>query len=266
MSVKIIITAPRGKMGRLITQCAAAREDIEIVGALGPEGRDYIGKDLGDVAMVGRSLGVPVVSDLKEIIDKADVIIDFSTVEEGRRILKQAVAHGKALVCGTTGFTEEDRAAFAEAGKTIPCMLAANTSRLVNILYKLVREAAALAPNTDAEILEMHDAKKLDAPSGTAKELGAFIAEARSQKTEDVTRYGRQGRCPRNDGEIAFHSIRGGDISSSHTVYLVGTGERLELTHHSQSFMCFATGAVDCALYLADKPAGSYTVQDCFGL
>ncbi|WP_273225806.1 4-hydroxy-tetrahydrodipicolinate reductase [Mogibacterium timidum] len=264
--MKLLVVGPRGKMGRLITGIAAEREDITLVGGVAPSGRDYIGTDLGEVAMIGRSLGVPVVSDVEELIDKCDVIIDFATVEQAMVTLEAAVRHKKALICGTTGFNAEQRSTFEEAGKVIPVMLAANTSRLVNVMYKLIEDATKLAGDVDIEILDMHDNTKLDSPSGTAKEIGEIVAAAREKALHDVDRYGREGRCPRRHGEIAFHSIRGGDISSSHTTYFVGPGERLEITHHSQSFKCFAAGAVDCAVFLGKQSVGSYTVQDCFGL
>ena len=264
--MKLLVVGPRGKMGRLITAIAADREDITVVGGVAPADRDYIGKDIGEVAMIGRVLDAPVVSDIEELIDDCDVIIDFATVEQAMITLEAAKKHKKALICGTTGFSQEQREAFEEAGKTIPVMLAANTSRLVNVMYKLIEDATKLAGDVDVEILDMHDSPKLDSPSGTAKEIGELVAKTRGESLHDVDRYGRQGRCPREHGEIAFHSIRGGDISSSHTTYFVGLGERLEITHHSQSFKCFAAGAVDCAIYLSKQPVGSYTVQDCFGL
>lgn len=264
--MKLLIVGPRGKMGRLITEIAANRNDIEIVGGVCPSGRPYIGSDIGEVAMIGKTIGAPVSSDIEELIDKCDVIIDFATVEQGMKTLVAAVNHKKALVCGTTGFNDDQRAEFMKAGQTIPVMLAANTSRLVNVMYKLIGDATKLAGDVDVEILDMHDNTKLDSPSGTAKEIGEIVAKARGQKISEIDRYGREGRCPREHGEIAFHSIRGGDISSSHTTYFIGLGERLEITHHSQSFKCFAAGAVDCAVFLSKQPIGSYTVQDCFGL
>ena len=113
--MKVIVIGPKGKMGKLITQVAAEREDFELTAGVGPKGRDYIGADLGTVAMVGRELGVPVTDDLESVIDNCDVIIDFSTKEMAMDVLEQAVAHGKALVCGTTGFTEEEIQKFKEA-------------------------------------------------------------------------------------------------------------------------------------------------------
>ena len=102
--MKVIVVAPKGKMGKLITQIAASRDDMKLLAGIGPKGRDYIGDDLGLVAMTGRKLGVPVVDDLESVIDSSDVIIDFSTREMAMTVLNLAIAHKKALVCGTTGF------------------------------------------------------------------------------------------------------------------------------------------------------------------
>ena len=155
--MKLIVMGPRGKMGREVTAAAAARPQIQIVGGVGAPGRDYIGSDIGSVAWIG-SLGAPVVDDLSEIIDECDAIIDFTNVEESMKVLRLAVARGKALVCGTTGFSEEQRQAFADAGASIPVMLSANTSRLVTVMYQLLAAAAAYGGNDlDVEIVDMHD-------------------------------------------------------------------------------------------------------------
>ena len=164
--MKVIVIGPRGKMGKLITQVAASRDDMELVGAIAPKGRDYIGKDLGTVAMTGFELGVPVTDDLESIID-------FSTKEMAMEVLDLAIAHKKALVCGSTGFSTEEMKRFEEAGKQIPMLYAANTSKLVNIMNKLLElVTATLKDEIDIEILEMHDQWKKDAPSGTSKEMG----------------------------------------------------------------------------------------------
>ena len=260
--MKLIITAPRGKMGHLNTEIAAARDDIEIVGGIGPMGRDYIGEDLGKVAMIGKELGVSVYDDIEKIIDECDCVLDFSTVEEGMKILEACKAHGKALVCGTTGFSAEQKAEFDRAGEVIPVMLAANTSRMVNVMSKLLAQAAAaLGDSCDIEILDMHDNKKLDSPSGTAKELGETMAEAMGTTLEDAD-YGHAAGGPRKKGNITFHSFRGGDTPSSHIVYFAGTGERMEIAHHSINWKCFASGAVDATVWLAKQPKGSYVISD----
>lgn len=265
--MKVIVIGPRGKMGKLITQVAASREDMELIAGVGPKGRDYIGKDLGTVAMVGRELGVPVVDDLESVIDDCDVIIDFSTKETGMKVLDLAIAHKKALVNGATGFSPEEMQRFYDAASTIPMLYAANTSKLVNIMNKLLELVAKTAGNDlDIEILEMHDQWKKDTPSGTSKEMGETIAHALGKEFTDIARQGRRENGPRENGTIGYHSLRAGNIPSSHTVYFGGMGERLEITHHSYNWECFARGACDCAAYLADKGPGFYTIKDVLNL
>lgn len=265
--MKVIVIGPRGKMGKLITQAAASREDMELIAGIAPKGREYIGADLGTVAMVGRELGVPVTDSLDPVIDECDVIIDFSTKEMGMKVLDLAIEHKKALVCGTTGFTEERMARFHDAGSVIPMLYAANTSKLVNIMNKLLELVAATAgEDLDIEILEMHDQWKKDAPSGTSKEMGEIMAKALGKDLGDLAVYGRSGSSPREKGCIGYHSLRAGNIPSSHTVYFGGMGERLEITHHSYNWECFARGACDCASFLADKAPGFYTIKDVLNI
>lgn len=265
--MKVVVIGPRGKMGKLITQVAASREDMELVAGVAPKGRDYIGADLGQVAMVGRDLGVPVVDDLAAVIEQCDVVIDFSTKEMAMEVLEQAVAHKKALVCGTTGFSPGEVQKFREAAQVIPMLYAANTSKLVNVMNKLLELVAqTVGEEADIEILEMHDQWKKDAPSGTSKEMGEIMAHVMGKELKDMAVYGREGVSPREKGTIGYHSLRAGNIPSSHTVYFGFMGERLEITHHSYNWECFARGACDCAAYLADKEPGYYTIQDVLHL
>lgn len=265
--MKVIVIGPRGKMGKLITQTAASREDMQLIAGIGPKGRDYIGQDLGTAAMLGRTLDVPVVDNLESVIDNCDVIIDFTTREMSMKVLELSAAHKKALVCGTTGFSEEEMQRFHKASEEIPMLYAANTSKLVNIMNKLIETVTlAVGNDLDIEILEMHDQWKKDAPSGTSKEMGEIIAHALGKELSDIARYGREGEAPREKGTIAYHSLRAGNIPSSHTVYFGGMGERLEITHHSYNWECFARGACDCAAYLADKKPGFYTIKNVLNL
>ena len=266
--MKLIIVAPRGKMASLIVADAAGREDIEIVAGIGPKGRDYIGKDIGEVAMIGRKAGAPVVDDLESVIDGADVVCDFSTVETGMEVLDSCLRHKKALVVGTTGFDAGQRARLEAASKEIPLMIAANTDRMVNVMRKLLMEAAAqLYDETDIEMVDMHDNTKLDSPSGTARELVESMGEAVGRDLVSDAVYGRPlGRHPREKGKVTFHAIRGGDTPSSHTVYFFGDGERLEITHHCLNWKGCAKGAVNACIWMADKPAGLYGIRDSMGL
>lgn len=265
--MRVIVVGPRGKMGRLITKVAAERENMELVAGVAPKGRDYIGKDLGAVAAIGYDLGVSVVDNLESVIQRCDVIIDFSTKEMAMEVVKLAVEYQKALVCGTTGFTEIEFAEFEKASQKIPMLYAANTSKLVNVMNKLLELVAkAVGEETDIEILEMHDQWKKDAPSGTSKEMGEMIASALGKELKDIAVYGREGESPRQKGSIGYHSLRAGNIPSSHTVYFGGMGERLEITHHSYNWECFARGACDCAAYLEGKGAGFYTIKDVLAI
>ena len=264
---KVIVVGPKGKMGKLITQVIANRDDLELIAGIGPKGRDYIGSDLGSAAMVGRELGVPVVDDLESVIDKCDVIIDFSTKENGMEVLDLAIKYKKALVNGTTGFSAEEMQRFKDAANEIPMLYAANTSKLVNVMNKLLELVASTVGNElDIEILEMHDQWKKDAPSGTSKEMGEVMAHALGKELNEIKVHGREGVSPRVPGTIGYHSLRAGNIPSSHTVFFGGMGERLEITHHSYNWECFARGAVDCAAFLEGKEAGFYTIKDVLNL
>ncbi len=264
---KVIVVGPRGKMGKLITQVAANRDDLTLVAGVGPKGRDYIGNDLGSVAMVGRELNVPVVDDLESVIDQCDVIIDFSTKEMAMDVLDLAIKYKKALVNGTTGFSADEMQRFKDAASEIPMLYAANTSKLVNVMNKLLElVTATVGSELDIEILEMHDQWKKDAPSGTSKEMGEVMAHALGKELEEIKVHGREGVSPRVPGTIGYHSLRAGNIPSSHTVFFGGMGERLEITHHSYNWECFARGAVDCAAFLEGKEAGFYTIKDVLNL
>jgi 4-hydroxy-tetrahydrodipicolinate reductase len=266
--MKLIITAPKGKMASLIVADAAKRDDVEIVAGIGPAGRDYIGKDIGEVAMTGSLVGAPVVDNIESVINQADVVCDFSTVELGMEVLDACIRHKKALVVGTTGFSPEQRAKLEAAASEIPIMIAANTDRMVNVMRKLLMEAAQeLYDETDIEIVDMHDNKKLDAPSGTARELIESMGEAIGKDLVSDAGYGRpQGRHPREEGKVTFHAIRGGDTPSSHTVFFFGEGERLEITHHCLNWKGCAKGAVNACRWMASQPAGLYGIRESMGL
>ena len=134
----------------------------------------------------------------------------------------------------------------------------------MNKLIELV--AKTVGNEVDIEILEMHDQWKKDAPSGTSKEMGEVMAHALGKELKDIAVYGREGFSPRKTGTIGYHSLRAGNIPSSHTVYFGAMGERLEITHHSYNWECFARGACDCAAYLQGKKAGFYTIKDVLQL
>lgn len=265
--MKVIVTGPRGKMGKLITKEVAKRSDMELLGGIAPKGRDYIGLDIGLAIGTGEKYEALVYDNLIDIMDSCDVIIDYTTTEYSIEVIRLAKEYNKAVVCGTTGFSTDELEYIKDASKHIPIVYAANTSRLVNLMYELLSvTASAIGEFSDIEIIEMHDRNKKDAPSGTAREMGSVIAEVMNKKLNEIAVHGRFGKGERLPGSIGYHSIRSGDISSSHTVMFGLIGERLEITHHAYNWECFAKGACEAAAFVFGKEPGLYTVKDVLGL
>ena len=177
--------------------------------------------------------------------------------------LREATPRGIAQVIATTGFDDAQLAEIAAAAASSALVKAANFSLGVNAMIELVERAAAALPDYDLEVLEMHHGRKVDAPSGTALRLGEAAAAARDQMFDDVAVYHREGLTgPRPAGSIGLQTLRGGDTVGEHTVYLVGPGERIELTHRALSRDNFAAGAVRAAAWAVDQPPGLYSMQD----
>ncbi|KOR24857.1 4-hydroxy-tetrahydrodipicolinate reductase [Clostridium sp. L74] len=265
--MKIIVIGPRGKMGSLVIKSCYNNKDIELVAAVAPKGREYVGQDLGVVANLGRNIDCKVVDNLDNVIDKCDCIIDFTDPNTSMDVFEKALKSKKSVVCGTTGFSEEEINRINEISKEIPVVLAGNTSMVVNLMYKLVELAANTIGNmSDIEIIEMHDRYKKDAPSGTSLEIGEILAKTFSKELKELAQFGRYGKGEREEGKIVYHSLRAGDISSSHTVMFGLMGERLEITHHAHNWECFANGGCQAALFLKDKKPGIYSMKDVLGL
>ncbi|MFT5871985.1 MAG: 4-hydroxy-tetrahydrodipicolinate reductase [Clostridium sp.] len=265
--MNVIVIGPKGKMGKLIVKVVSSRQDMKLLYAIGPKGRDYISKDLGNTYNLGESIATTIVDDLDKVIDECDVIIDYSNPSTSMKVLESSLKTKKAVVCGTTGFSVEQLDRIKEISTKIPIVYAANTSRVINLMYSLLEIAASAIGNAaDIEIIEMHDRNKKDAPSGTSKEMGEVIAKALDKSLDEIAVYGRQGEDARVPGTIGYHSIRAGDISSSHTVLFGLQGERLEITHHAHNFECFAVGACEAASFIYGKDPGLYTVKDVMNL
>ncbi len=265
--MKLAISAPRGKMGRLVTREALKRPDeFEIVGGIGPKGRDYIGRDMGEAAKTD-VVGANTYDDVERVVAMSDGVVDFSTTECAMEVARACVKYKKPLMMGTTGFTEEQMAELEECAKIIPILIAHNTSKAVNLVYEIARMLTeAIGSESDIEIIEMHDSKKLDAPSGTSKELGEIIAGVRGESLADVADYGRKGKGLRQKDHIGYHSVRAGNIASSHTLMFGMEGERIEITHHAYDYGTFAKGALDGILFLQGKEPRVYAYKEVLGL
>jgi 4-hydroxy-tetrahydrodipicolinate reductase len=198
----------------------------------------------------------------------ADAVIDFTLPEALRAHLDACIALKRALVIGTTGLKDEHQGWIDAAAQHIPVLWAPNMSIGVTLLQQLVEQAAqALGPAYDVEVLEMHHRHKVDAPSGTALALGEAAARGLGRDLAANAVFGREGaEGPRKTSTIGFATLRGGDVIGEHTVFLAGSGERIELGHRATTRDTFAYGAIRAAQWLQDQPIGRYDMQDMLGL
>jgi 4-hydroxy-tetrahydrodipicolinate reductase len=250
-------------MGRAIAALAHASSDVQIVGAAAAPSDPAQGRDLGELAGTG-SLGVAVTADVASSLLGADVVIDFSTASAVKSLLLLAARSKIGIVSGTTNLDPETLAALDRAAQTVPVLWAPNMSLGVQVLAELVEQAVRrLGPGFDAEIVEIHHRKKVDAPSGTAKRLADAV---RNVRPTSVELHGRDGDVgARKDEELAVFGVRGGDVIGDHTVFLFGAGERIELTHRASSRDVFAHGALRAARFVSGKPPGRYAFADVLG-
>ena len=223
---RVLLVGAAGRMGKTVLDLAAADPKIDIVAQC----------DLGDP--------------IEPATENCHVIIDFSHPDAIDEVCRAASQHGKSLVIGTTGHSQEQRRMIQEAAQSLPIVFASNFSVGVNVLFWLTRKAAELLERDfDPEIIETHHKMKKDAPSGTAKTLAEIL------KTEQ-----------KNQNEIPIQSIREGEVVGEHTVIFSGPGERLELTHRAASREIFARGALRAAKWIVGRPPGLYSMQDVLGL
>jgi 4-hydroxy-tetrahydrodipicolinate reductase len=205
---------------------------------------------------------------IQSVIDKGDVIIDFTFHKATMEFARAAAKHGRAMVIGTTGLTAENLVELKELAKNFPCVQAPNMSVCVNVLLKLVKKTAALlGDDYDIEILEAHHNKKKDAPSGTALKLAEMAAEGLGRNLGEVVVLERNGIIgERKPKEIGIQTLRAADIVGEHTVFFAGPGERLELVHRAHSRDHFARGATTAAAWVVGRESGIYSMFDVLGL
>ena len=246
--MKILISGAAGHMGREVAAQAMAA-GIEIAGGV-------------DVA--GMHADYPVWTDFAQA-PVADCIVDFSRPASLEGLLAYAMKNRIPAVLATTGYDDEQLAAIDEAAKVIPIFRSANMSVGIALLRALSRKAAqVLGDNFDVEIVEAHDNRKADAPSGTALMLYDAVKDAYNEPREAV--YGRHGRdCRRAHNEIGLHALRGGTVTGEHEVCFFGPSERITLRHSAENRSVFAQGALRAAVFLPGKVPGLYTMDDVVG-
>ena len=253
--MKLAIAGAGGRMGRTLIDAVLADRELALAAAFDVPGSAAIGTEFG---------AIKVIADAAAAIRSADVLIDFTRPEGTLAHLK----HAKAMVIGTTGFSDQDRTKIADAAKRIPVVMAANFAIGVNAAYKLAETAARILGDAyDVEIIEAHHRHKVDAPSGTALQIGGVVAKALGRDLGRVAVHGREGDVGERAAKaIGFHAIRGGDLVGEHTALFAGTGERVEITVRSTSRATYALGALRAAKFLKGRKHGLYDMQDVLGL
>jgi 4-hydroxy-tetrahydrodipicolinate reductase len=264
---RIAVMGAAGRMGKTLIEAVQLADGAQLSAAIDRADSSLVGADVGELVAQGK-IGLSLSGDLHAVLDQFDVLIDFthpSVTLKNLEICRQA---GKAMVIGTTGFSPEEKQLLVDAGKQIPIVFAANFSVGVNLCLKLLDTAArVLGDDVDIEIIEAHHRHKVDAPSGTALRMGEVVANALGRDLQKVAVYGREGQAGAREREtIGFATVRAGDVVGDHTVLFAADGERVEITHKASSRMTFAKGAVRAALWLQNRQAGLYDMQDVLGL
>jgi 4-hydroxy-tetrahydrodipicolinate reductase len=264
--LNVAVAGAGGRMGRMLIEAVLAADGLRLAGALDVAGSPALDHDAG--LALGKATGVTVTSDLRAGLAGTDVLIDFTRPEGTLAHLAACRALGVRMVIGTTGLGAAQRATVEDAAREIAIVLAPNMSVGVNVMLKLVEQAArALGEGYDLEVVEAHHRHKVDAPSGTALALGEALARARGVDLAShgvFTRHGHTGE--RKPGSIGFATVRGGDIIGEHMVLYCGTGERIEISHKSASRANYAEGSLRAARFVASRPHGLFGMADVLGL
>jgi 4-hydroxy-tetrahydrodipicolinate reductase len=250
---KVVVCGAMGRMGVTIGRLVNESKDFTLVGGVDIHPGTLFGTEVVESSRM---------DDLLKSV-KPDVVIDFTVAAAAVENVKNAARNGAALVVGTTGFSEEQRAVMDQAiSGNVPAVISSNFSIGVNIFWQLLREAARMLPDYDVEVLEAHHRYKKDAPSGTAKTILQILDQELGPR-EKV--YGREGMMERGR-EIGVHVIRGGDIVGDHSVLFSGNFETISLSHRAYDRSVFAQGALKAARWVAGKPPGIYGMDSVLGL
>jgi len=265
--LKIAILGATGRMGRTLIRLIAESSDLELAAAVTESGDELVGWDAGECAGLG-AVGVSITNDSAAAIRGCQVAIDFTLPGAVAENVAACADAGVPLVMGTTGLSDEHGKLLLDASTAIPIVYGRNMSIGINLVTALARIAArTLGTDYDIEITEAHHRHKVDAPSGTALQLGEAIAEARGTTLDAAAVLDRHATTgARVPGSIGFQSIRAGSIVGDHSIMLAGDEEIIELQHRAQDRAVFARGALRAARWIVAQPPALYGMADVLGL
>lgn len=266
--LNIFVCGANGRMGKQIIELVLNDPDMCLAGAVEHPDCKVLGADAGLNAGT-RQTSVSITSDLRRSLDKKrGVVIDFSSVESTMENIKRAIQYEVPIVIGTTGFDEAQRETILQSGQKIPVLFTPNMSIGMNVMFKMVEKATqVLKGDFDVEITELHHRHKVDAPSGTANRIAHVVCEAAGLEYPKALVHHREGKTgERSNTEVGMQVIRGGDVVGEHTVYFLGSGERIEIKHVATSRSTFALGAIRSAKWIKDQKPGIYDMSSVLGL
>ena len=259
MALPIIVMGAAGRMGAILARLVEEADDLVLAAVLErPE---------AEARLAGfAASGVLVSSDIRSVLPKCPgaIIIDFTAPEASMLNARSAAENGNPIIIGTTGFSDEQIAELSALAEKNLVFRSSNMSVGINVIMDILPQLTSLLGEAyDVEMTEIHHNKKKDAPSGTALLLAEPLLKARGLSSADINTNRFDVREPRKHDEIGIQSLRGGDVVGVHTVYYMGPGERIELTHHAHSRENFANGALRAARWISEQiPGRVYNMQD----
>lgn len=261
--IRIAISGCCGRMGVRIGNLALSDKNFFLAAGIENKNHPRLGEDLGQF-LSGERLGTIIASNCRQILENADILVEFSSPKATMDHLRDCLSLKKPMVIGTTGLSEKDENKIEQASKKIAIVKSSNMSLGINLLFGLLEDILKkLGFYYDIEIVEAHHNKKKDSPSGTALSIAKIICKCLGLNFKKAIRYGREGKIgPRQKKEIGIHAVRAGEIVGDHTIIFGGEGERIELTHRAQSRDAFAKGALLAAQFVYNKKKGLYDMQD----
>jgi len=264
--LKAGVVGVEGKMGSTILSLLINSNEFEVVGATELSGSPAIGKDIGALTASAEQ-GTKVKEKIEDAFKDADGIIDFSSPASTLQTAEYAAKNCKALVIGTTGFSDKQKKSLLKLAQNFPCVFSPNMSVGVNVMFEMSKKLTELLGNDfDIEILESHHRNKKDSPSGTALKIAEVVSQSLNKNLSDIAVYSRHGNIgERKKGEIGIQTLRGGDVVGEHSLIFYGDGERIEFTHKASSRDTFASGAIRALKWVSDRPAGLYSMKDVLG-
>ena len=240
---------------------------LTLAGAIEGKGHHALGEDAGETAGCGRA-GIPITDDLPALLERGEVVIDFSTPEATLNHLRAVAQYRRTMVIGTTGLSALELDELKSLTRQIPCVFSPNMSVGINLMYKVIGEMAkTLGDEYDIEVIEAHHRLKKDAPSGTALKMAEVLARSVHRDLNQVGVYARKGLIgERKKQEIGIQTIRAGDIVGDHTILFGGMGDRIEVIHRASSRDTFARGALRAARWIVEQQPGLYDMMDVLNL